>query len=207
MIMSQLAIKFKVKSSYHNEILHEISNQFNHKCFLNCKLVFSDGVIDCHAAMLQYCRVWWIHCSSSDSDEFTVILPEMSVAEGVKMINQVYSGINFENKLFMEDTDGNNNSLEDCLGSSDIGGSSVTSVTIPDSPGPDDETLDQQLAHDHADIDKFFSRSSYNVVPEDVKTRGNLRVSTGQNKDIKQLSWILLPKLTMLTTLIVCRFF
>ena len=53
-------------------------------------------------------------------------------------------------------------------------------TTIPASPGLDDETLDQQLAHDHADIDKFFSRSSYNGVSEDVK------VSSGQNKDIKQ---------------------
>ena len=178
--------KLAAKSSYHYEILHEISNQLNHKRFLNCKLIFSDGVIECHAAMLQYCRVWWIHCSSCDNDEFTVILPEMLVAEGVTMLNKIYSG----NKALMEDTDCNNNSLDDSLddspGSSDIGGISETSATIPASPGLDDETLDKQLACDHADIDKLFSGSSYNDIPEYVKTRGNIRVSSGQNKDIKQ---------------------
>ena len=57
--------------------------------------------------MLQYCRVWWIHCSS-DIDKFTVILPEMLVAEGVTMLNQIYSG----NNVLIEDTVCNNNSLD-----------------------------------------------------------------------------------------------
>lgn len=91
--------------------------------------------------MLQYCRVWWIHCSS-DIDKFTVILSEMLVAEG----------------------DCNNNSLDGSLDdipdSSDIGGISLTSAPIPASTGQDDETLDKQLAHNHANVDKLFSGSS-----------------------------------------------
>ena len=138
-------LEAKSKLSYHNEILHELSNQLNDKRFLNCKLIFSDGVIECHAAMLQYCSVWWIDCSS-DIDEFTVILPEMFVAEGVKILDQIYSGIN-ENKLLMKDADCNNNSLEDSLSSSDIGEISVTPATIPVSSCLYDETLDEQLAH------------------------------------------------------------
>ena len=99
------------KSSYQNELLHELSNQLNEKRLLNCKLIFCDGIVECHAAMLQYYRVWWIDCSTSDMDEITVIFPEISVAEGSKFVNKIYSNVDFENFLLNEDC--NNNSLED----------------------------------------------------------------------------------------------
>ena len=124
------------------------------KCIVRLQSILFNQI-----AMLQYCRVWWIHCSS-DIDKFTVILPEMLVAEGVTMLNQIYSG----NNVLIEDTDCNNNSLDGSLDdipdSSDIGGISLTSAPIPASTGQDDETLDKQLAHNHANVDKLFSGSS-----------------------------------------------
>ena len=69
-----------------------------------------------------------------------------------------------ENNVLIEDTDCNNNSLDGSLDdipdSSDIGGISLTSAPIPASTGQDDETLDKQLAHNHANVDKLFSGSS-----------------------------------------------
>ena len=76
----------------------------------------------------------------------------------------------------------------------------VTAATLPSpkplsppssSRGPatsstlDDETLDEQLARDHADIDKLLSGTSGNTeAVEDVRTRS--RHSMGQGRDIKQ---------------------
>ena len=47
----------------------------------------------------------------------------------------------------------------------------------------DDDTLDQQLARDHAEIDQMFTEPSSG---EDVKSRSNIRQSTSQSRDIKQ---------------------
>ena len=56
-----------------NELLHGIKCQLNEQKFLNCELVFSDGVIKCHAAMLHACRIWWLNCCTSVMDECSII--------------------------------------------------------------------------------------------------------------------------------------
>ena len=106
--------KLEVSKSNHNQILHDIDQFRIQRKFLDCKLIFQDGEAMCHSAMLQFSKVWWTNCKSSDNnDEFVVLIPEMSIAVGAKLVNDVYSGISFENNLQFEVYDCNNNSSVD----------------------------------------------------------------------------------------------
>ena len=98
--------------NYHNEILHDINQLWTERKFLDCNLVFSDGSIKCHAAMLQHSKVWWTKSGSSEMDELHIILPEMSILEGRKLLNYIYCGVDLGDSLLEEFSDVNNNSDE-----------------------------------------------------------------------------------------------
>ena len=66
-------LKLTVKNSYINEILHEINDFKVQRTFVDCKLVCQGGVVQCHAAMLQYANIWWVNCRNSDIDECVII--------------------------------------------------------------------------------------------------------------------------------------
>ena len=66
-------LKLTAKNSYINEILHEINDFKVQRTFVDCKLVCQGGVVQCHAAMLQYANIWWVNCRNSDIDECVII--------------------------------------------------------------------------------------------------------------------------------------
>ena len=98
--------------NYQNEILHDINQLWTQKKYLDCNLVFSDGSIKCHAAMLQHSKVWWTKSVTSEMDELYIVLPEMSIMEGRKLLNYIYSGVDLGDSLLEEFSDVNNNSDE-----------------------------------------------------------------------------------------------
>ena len=106
--------KLAVSKLYKNQILRDI-NQFRaQRKFLDCKIVFKDGEILCHYAMLQFSKIWWANCKISDNnDEIVVMIPEMSIVVGEKLVNDVYSGLSFENYCLFEVYNCNNNSSVD----------------------------------------------------------------------------------------------
>ena len=116
------------KSNYFNEIVHDFNQLRIQRKFLDCQLVFSDGCIPCHAAMLQHCKqLWWTNCRTIDMDEFYVILPDMTISDGWKLIKNVYCEVDSETFA-----DCNNNSHDD-------EGSRIV-------PLPDDKVLGQRAA-------------------------------------------------------------
>ena len=102
-------LKLTAKNSYMYDSLHEISELRVKRKFVDCKLVFRGGVVQCHAAMLQYANIWWVNCRSSDIDECVIIIPDMSVVEGSDLVECIYSGT----KLRAGVNDFNNNSADD----------------------------------------------------------------------------------------------
>ena len=114
-------LKLTVKKSYINEILHEINDFKVQRTFVDCKLVCQGGVVQCHAAMLQYANIWWVNCRNSDIDECVIIIP---MSEGSNLVEEIYSGANFENNLMDAVYDYNNN--EDQEGYEDNDGNQFT---------------------------------------------------------------------------------
>ena len=72
-INDKIMLKLTAKNSYINEILHEINDFKVQRTFVDCKLVCQGGVVQCHAAMLQYANIWWVNCRNSDIDECVII--------------------------------------------------------------------------------------------------------------------------------------
>ena len=72
-ISDKIMLKLTVKNSYINEILHEINDFKVQRTFVDCKLVCQGGVVQCHAAMLQYANIWWVNCRNSEIDECVII--------------------------------------------------------------------------------------------------------------------------------------
>ena len=56
--------------------------------------------------------MWWTKLGSSDMDEFYIILPEMSIIEGRKLLNYIYCGVDFGDNVLEEFLDVNDNSDE-----------------------------------------------------------------------------------------------
>ena len=54
----KIMLKLTAKNSYMNDILHEINELQVQRTFVDCKLIFQGGVVQCHAAMLQYANIW-----------------------------------------------------------------------------------------------------------------------------------------------------
>ena len=74
--------------------------------------------------MLQYANIWWVDCRNSDIDECVIIIPDMTVSEGSNLVEEIYSGANFENNLMDAVYDYNNN--EDQEGYEDNDGNQFT---------------------------------------------------------------------------------
>ena len=72
-INDKIMLKLTAKNSYIYEILHEINDFKVQRTFVDCKLVCQGGVVQCHAAMLQYANIWWVNCRNSDIDECVII--------------------------------------------------------------------------------------------------------------------------------------
>ena len=85
-INDKIMLKLTAKNSYINEILHEINDFKVQRTFVDCKLVCQGGVVQCHAAMLQYANIWWVNCRNSDIDECVIIIPVMTVSEGSNLV-------------------------------------------------------------------------------------------------------------------------
>ena len=43
--------------------------------------------------------MWWTKLGSSDMDEFYIILPEMSIMKGRKLLNYIYCGVDFGDEM------------------------------------------------------------------------------------------------------------
>ena len=137
-INDKIMLKLTAKNSYINEILHEINDFKVQRTFVDCKLVCQGGVVQCHAAMLQYANIWWVNCRNSDIDECVIIIPDMTVSEGSNLVDEIYSGSNFENNLMDAVYDYNNNNSVDVENEENLD-SSLTRLTTK----LQDETLSE----------------------------------------------------------------
>ena len=110
-----------------DRVLNQINCFRVQEKYTDTVLKFSDGHIYAHWAILEaHTGVWWTLARDTNSDSIVeVILPDVSVAEGLVFIEEVYSNINslkilnpnsdftVQNLHLQLDLDSNNNNSYD----------------------------------------------------------------------------------------------
>ena len=83
-------------------ILHEIYSFRVNENYTDTVLKFSDGHIYVHWIILEaHGAIWWTLARDTNSDNIVeVILPEVSVAEGLIFVEEVYSSIHSLKALY-----------------------------------------------------------------------------------------------------------
>ena len=95
----KIMLKLTAKNSYMNDSLHEISEVRVQRKFVDCKLVFRGGVVQCHAAMLQYANIWWVNFSNSDIDECGITIPDMTQVRLALSSSDIRSIVDFMKEI------------------------------------------------------------------------------------------------------------
>ena len=86
---------FFLKASLNQRVLHEIYSFRINENYTVTVLKFSDGHIYVHWIILEaHGAIWWTLARDTNSDNIVkVILPEVSLAEGLVFVEEVYSSI------------------------------------------------------------------------------------------------------------------